>query len=161
MSAHLFKQGEPSQTLSGVRHRWGTKCHWHHLGSMCSTPGPTSLSSNIHAKHFSSHYLQRKWLEQYPSSRDNPVLQKASSAFGLLTQFLFHLSCLMRDIPLYWHVHNVSFFFFWQQQEVGDCTDLLLSGVNLASTRCLLYLPSDKNVLSLNFAPCLTLLTSE
>ena len=112
MSAHLFKQGEPSQTLSGVRHRWGTKCHWHHLGSMCSTPGPTSLSSNIHAKHFSSHYLQRKWLEQYPSSRDNPVLQKVSSAFGLLTQFLFHLSCLMRDIPLYWHVHNVSFFFF-------------------------------------------------
>ena len=101
MSAHLFKQGEPSQTLAGVRHRWGTKCHWHHLGSTCSTPGPTSLSSNIRAKQFSSHYLQRKWLEQYPSSRDNPVLQKVSSAFGLLTQFLFHLSCLMRDIPLY------------------------------------------------------------
>lgn len=116
MSAHLFQRGEPLQTLSGAWHRWGTKYHEYHLSSSCSIPGPTSLSSNIPAKHFSSHYLQGKWLEQYPFSRDNLVLQKVSSAFGLLTQFLLPL--LPHEIFLSTDMYIHIFFFFYNSKRL-------------------------------------------
>lgn len=39
--------------------------------------------------------------------------------------------------------------FFFYNIKVSDCTDLSLGSANLCSTRCLLYLMGDKNILCL------------
>lgn len=94
---------------------------------------------------------------QHPFSKNNLVLEKGSSAFGLLTQ----------PPPPFFFCHN-SPFDSWKillltavYINISFMTIGAFRSANLTSTGCLLYLVRDKNVLCLNFPPYLLLFLKE
>lgn len=78
MSAFL----DPTRSMAPLGHKVPSRTI---SAPHASIPVPTPPCLNIYSKRFSSQYLEGKRPEQHPFSRNNLVLQKVSSAFGLLT----------------------------------------------------------------------------